>query len=403
MRLLAGTLILLLAISIFAFSYDVRVEPFDDLLPPSVISAPGPETNGYLCLENKWMERVNLKEPEQRLNRDLLEDKVPWDELHLNQALLGWENAYEELQTTLTMPDWVVPRQEETYFPSWLGELRRWHLRLIAEKARRAGQRGDCLRYSLTELLWMRREMAQVSEWLDFERATIFARISYTQIRKWLLVGTPSREELASLQRGWQEQAVTAPKITIFFKNEAAMWREHINQCRNEPLITPSDHDLTHIPHQGRFWFKPNRTLNHFHVQTRWFIAHAITPSNARREFNPVSWDDQIDRGWIKWLDPGADSKLAMDLFDYTNAEHLHWLNSHFFFERAMVISLALESWKLDHAGQMPLTLEELVPTYLERIPQDPISGKDIHWDPSTRLLSAQDPPRKDLKWAWTP
>jgi len=63
MRLLAGTLILLLAISIFAFSYDVRVEPFDDLLPPSVISAPGPETNGYLCLENKWMERVNLKDP----------------------------------------------------------------------------------------------------------------------------------------------------------------------------------------------------------------------------------------------------------------------------------------------------------------------------------------------------
>jgi ABC-2 family transporter protein len=42
---------------------------------------------------------------------------------------------------------------------------------------------------------------------------------------------------------------------------------------------------------------------------------------------------------------------------------------------RATHIVLALEAWKLDHRGELPQSLDQLVGAYLDRIPNDPFSG----------------------------
>ncbi len=48
---------------------------------------------------------------------------------------------------------------------------------------------------------------------------------------------------------------------------------------------------------------------------------------------------------------------------------------------RAVVLTLALDAWKAEH-GRLPSKLEELVGTYLDRMPLDPYSGKPFWYYP---------------------
>ena len=42
---------------------------------------------------------------------------------------------------------------------------------------------------------------------------------------------------------------------------------------------------------------------------------------------------------------------------------------------RATQIVMAIEAWKLDHHGELPRSLDELVGVYLDQLPTDPFSG----------------------------
>ena len=46
---------------------------------------------------------------------------------------------------------------------------------------------------------------------------------------------------------------------------------------------------------------------------------------------------------------------------------------------RATIIILALEAYRLDN-GKLPESLDELVGDYLDRLPLDPITGTDFHY-----------------------
>ncbi len=79
---------------------------------------------------------------------------------------------------------------------------------------------------------------------------------------------------------------------------------------------------------------------------------------------------------------------------------------------RATHILLALEAWKLDHRGELPQTLDELVATYLDRVPNDPFSGVPFWYvrdgmaappalvPPSSHAWRYYEVPRKPFIWS---
>ena len=50
------------------------------------------------------------------------------------------------------------------------------------------------------------------------------------------------------------------------------------------------------------------------------------------------------------------------------------------------VLALASERFRLDH-GRWPKLARELVPSYIEAVPYDPHTGKDLCWKPTDRAL----------------
>ena len=47
---------------------------------------------------------------------------------------------------------------------------------------------------------------------------------------------------------------------------------------------------------------------------------------------------------------------------------------------RAAIVAIALERWRLAHAGQLPASLFELVPDYLPAVPADPYDDQPLRY-----------------------
>jgi hypothetical protein len=58
------------------------------------------------------------------------------------------------------------------------------------------------------------------------------------------------------------------------------------------------------------------------------------------------------------------------------------------FTERGVVATaLALRRWQMDHGGELPATLQAMVPDYLPRLPVDLMDGKPLRYERQERLL----------------
>ncbi len=71
---------------------------------------------------------------------------------------------------------------------------------------------------------------------------------------------------------------------------------------------------------------------------------------------------------------------------------------------RAMILQLALVAWQLDHQGDLPEKLDDLVGVYLDALPLDPATGKAFHYRPKGITSHAESPEDKaQKKPAWPP
>ena len=50
-------------------------------------------------------------------------------------------------------------------------------------------------------------------------------------------------------------------------------------------------------------------------------------------------------------------------------------------------IGLLVKAWQLDHAGELPESLQQLVPEYLDAVPTDPFDGHPLRYDKKARKL----------------
>lgn len=101
-------------------------------------------------------------------------------------------------------------------------------------------------------------------------------------------------------------------------------------------------------------------------------------------------------KSWRTWVHPNllGRSLLAMSLGSYHVITHktVHAVS----LNRCLQTALALRAFELDKE-RLPERLEELVPAYLPAVPEDPVTGKALQWNPHTaRLYSVGGDARDD-------
>jgi hypothetical protein len=94
-------------------------------------------------------------------------------------------------------------------------------------------------------------------------------------------------------------------------------------------------------------------------------IDAARSVSQRYRLSDPVSLRRGVAAGMF---DP-----MAMHVEAVTRAERQ-------ILDRASVVALAVTRYRLAHAGRVPATLAELVPVYLDAVPEDPLAGRPLRF-----------------------
>ena len=56
---------------------------------------------------------------------------------------------------------------------------------------------------------------------------------------------------------------------------------------------------------------------------------------------------------------------------------------------RTVRVAIAIKRWQLQHPGQIPAQLEDLVPEYLTSIPADPWDGSPLRWSAADQIIYA--------------
>jgi len=140
------------------------------------------------------------------------------------------------------------------------------------------------------------------------------------------------------------------------------------------------------------YWFRPNRKRRTFAVFCRTMIENASRPYAAMRLPRARRMRD------LPWLHPHGAAKTVLPAPDYLNAclaqkceiqSHLDGLR--------LVVACRLHEVR---AGQLPPTLDFLVPELLRQVPRDPFDGKPFRYAREHGVVYSVG---KDLRDSWHP
>jgi hypothetical protein len=135
---------------------------------------------------------------------------------------------------------------------------------------------------------------------------------------------------------------------------------------------------------------QPNATMNAMHrilrsVRDRGLV---VTPDRASSLLAALQKEKPSGSELSLIAHPNAGGILFLDSYVFPAAMNVDSGGRlHLFRIRAMRIWLALRRWALAHGGQLPATLQDLVPGYLVEIPADPWDGSPLRWDPVGRMI----------------
>jgi hypothetical protein len=116
-----------------------------------------------------------------------------------------------------------------------------------------------------------------------------------------------------------------------------------------------------------------------------------LAPADELDSLRAIQRSDAVASGLVQPTLPAAFDTMRPESRRPDNTEPVHllthwisrtsvgygWVTTHFRAltdRRAAAIVLAIRLWRIDHAGNFPATLEELVPAYLPALPMDPMN-----------------------------
>jgi hypothetical protein len=354
-----------------------------DLLPRW--SQVEPERNGFVALEAAAALLVASDEEIEptalRGDRDALQELAPLVEANAP--------ALAALELVLAAPEFQVPRIESS---DEVGSNVDGCLRLTKLLAARGLLQGPGSEDGLADLfaaldLSRRIETARGAALVEVMIAIAMRSQALRALETWLGEGRLDADSARSLARRLaayrSDPGAWARAMGVEYEFLKRVVIPDLERTRNGEI--PGE-DMTQGLHQllpVRYYFHPKRTFQRFAERYR------IGAENGGRfctELAPIPGEGETPSPLRLFLSPNAGGEVLLAV---GAADH------HRFLERrcaadsqlgAVQTMAALRAWQLER-GELPASLTELVPSYLDAVPEDAFDGQPLRWNAARAWL----------------
>ena len=384
---------ILLIFTIAILAYDEKLEPYDDLMPRRT-SVPDSTTNGYLFLRERWGKFPEISLDDRTKAKKMQAGLVAWDESLFEKLKLGRETLRADLSAALAMPEWLTP-PTHTSAQITAENLRVWliqtadfvGLEAYAAAQQAAFQNACVILADLHKL--SARQVAGSSSLMDFMIGRSLQQSAASLCCDLLSFGKLDGIQVQSMSALWNVEPVAGPALEEAMRGETAVLRTYLSMPRSERYTAFSDGEGAKLDF---FLLKTNQTQNRYHRRMREWLKGLLQPASTLEDAKGVKFParskDGINKISYYFNSNFSGDELVESVFD--GLDYLkHSMTGVFFTPRAMQVRLALYRWQAAHSGELPRTLEMLVPEYLESIPSDPWNGKPLMWDLASESIYA--------------
>ena len=372
-------------------AYDTKLEPYDDL-EPAPTHFPDVRTNGYLMLKTSW-EKWPVPDLKTRQQwRRVCDGTVVWDDTIADALNPSRHNLSGDLQQALAAPEWVAPLRDGNA-SMFDGESVDYTPMLDAMEAAalqnlRTGNSAPALSLVPDLRALSRRVIKGSHSSADLMRAHIVnvrtARLTCAVLAESQL----TEASLLQLASAWEEDQLTPVELGASVAGDRLFMTTYFLRAgyEEEGILSPVMRPLRKIT------TKPNASLNLLHqiLRLQKTKGLATAPSRETSVFAELERLTFQREGVLRFFDANLSGRQIIQQFPwFFQGKLLDYSRFFLFVTRAVRVAISIKRWQLQHPGQTPAKLEDLVPDYLTSIPADPWDGSLLRWSAADQIIYA--------------
>lgn len=323
--------------------------------------------------------------PEDDEKRDLvyeMEAWKRWDKELAIEMLAKNQKVFDCFEKAISSKYFQVPEIEHMnspmpYLPKWrtaahLGKLRALHLV-------KAGKEQEALDEAMKIIKFGHMAEDSRGAMMTFLVGSAIKKIGHSTFRSVLNETTLQPEILKSYIEKLSEYEFNKRGLVNSLKTEYSVISRSIDLMVLGELESSGRKKI-----RNRYSFKPNATRRIFAEAVRDIIENVGRDYDKRKDITAMSFYAECTKGGP--LSRNAAGKIAaLMLAESLIRVEQKWFNNEATFLVTQVL-IALKCYKLEH-GQLPDSLNELVPKYIDQIPEDPYDGKPFKYSKKEKIV----------------
>lgn len=167
----------------------------------------------------------------------------------------------------------------------------------------------------------------------------------------------------------------------------------YANECKIIDALVAGEHEVYgtrsdrkyKIKARPGYFFKPNATKRLYAEFFRFLIDQKASKDYARDYFSSTTpYPREIENA--KWFTINKTGKRMVEAMDpaYGKVEYDRFFAQSLY--QATQLLVALKCYKMEH-GELPDSLNDLVPKYLREVPKDPFDGKNVRYSKKKKMI----------------
>lgn len=136
-----------------------------------------------------------------------------------------------------------------------------------------------------------------------------------------------------------------------------------------------------------KYYFQRNATISLIAEDYRRMISGALESCMfARKEGDYTHYYEMLDRPWLMYFEKNLIGEMLARVVDASFSSVFDRRCADISHVSATQTLIAIRAYKKD-TGSLPQTLDQLVPEYIAKVPDDPFSGKPMIYDPTRKII----------------
>jgi hypothetical protein len=384
LQIVFSVIIAILGTILSVFSSDMPPPNDSDMTLPEVTVRA--EDNAYYSLTRIQMYLYEPKGGADRLTAHLVGTK--WDDRFVRDILYRNEKAIQYFHEAALKPQFQDPTANDYEDPSF-DAFRSFHemARVSSLKAARLFKRGrdiEALAEALNILENGQKIQNAQGSVLHYVIAAHMKNIGLDRMRRISQSTRLSPEILMSYVGKLEKYKQNEEGLKTAFMHEYGFLVWAIDEVTSGQLTSEAGGVVKPLK-SHRFYFKPNKTKSLFADFLRSQINNVDVPCGFRtvREVQRLTPSSMIQ--WFVTENLGGKILYDTAMPQYATSVHETRCDEDLSVSATQVL-FALRAFKME-TGQYPDSLDELVPRYINSVPEDPFDGKPLRYSPQKKII----------------